>query len=482
MPTPVLDPARVVVVDDDATLLGIVTRVLRAAGHEVRAHPDAESALADVDAEDGKLDAILTDLYLPGTTGMDLLARIRERWADIPVVMMTGNATIETAVEAMRLGAYNYLLKPFSSPDEVVLTLSRAIEHARLVDRNRRLERRLDVTERFEEIVGASSRMREVFALIESVAPTDATVLVLGESGTGKELVARAIHKRSQRRDKAFVPVNCSALAETLLESELFGYVKGAFSGASSDRRGLFEEASGGTLFLDEVGDISHATQVKLLRVLQESEIKPVGATTVRKVDVRVVAATNRDLRKAIRDGAFREDLFFRLNVLPIELPPLRERRGDIAMLVQHFVAKYAERFRKSVRGVDPAALDVLVANDWPGNIRELENTIQRAVLLAHGEVIGRAALPREVLPAGPELPVVHTGASARAFADARASALAAFERGYLDELLVAHHGNLARAAKQAGLDRSNLRRLLRRHEIDPGRYRVGPDEDDDDD
>jgi two-component system response regulator HydG len=413
---------------------------------------------------------------------MGLLARIRERWSDIPVVIMTGNATIETAIEAMRLGAYNYLLKPFSSPDEVVLTLSRAVEHARLVDRNRRLERRLDVAERFEEIIGASPRMREVFALIESVAPTDATVLVLGESGTGKELVARAIHKRSQRREKAFVPVNCSALAETLLESELFGYVKGAFSGASSDRRGLFEEASGGTIFLDEVGDISHATQVKLLRVLQESEIKPVGATTVRKVDVRVVAATNRDLRKAIREGAFREDLYFRLNVLPIELPPLRERRGDIAMLVQHFVAKYAERFRKGVRGVDAAALDVLVASEWPGNIRELENSIQRAVLLVHGDVIGRGALPREVMPAGPQPSATQSGATARAFAEARAEAIAGFERGYLDELLVAHRGNLARAAKQAGLDRSNLRRLLRRHAIDPARYREGPAESDDED
>jgi transcriptional regulator with GAF, ATPase, and Fis domain len=323
--------------------------------------------------------------------------------------------------------------------------------------------------------------MREVFALIESVAPTDATVLVLGESGTGKELVARAIHKRSQRRDKTFVPVNCSALAETLLESELFGYVKGAFSGANADRRGLFEEASGGTIFLDEVGDISHATQIKLLRVLQESEIKPVGATTVRKVDVRVVAATNRDLRKAIRDGDFREDLFFRLNVLPIELPPLRERRGDIAMLVQHFVAKYAERFHKSVRGVDAGALDVLIAHGWPGNIRELENTLQRAVLLAQGEVIGRAALPRELLPAVPELPVA-SATPARAFADARAEAIAAFERGYLDHLLSTHQGNLARAAKHAGLDRSNLRRLLRRHEMDPSRYRDGGAAEDGDD
>jgi transcriptional regulator with GAF, ATPase, and Fis domain len=312
--------------------------------------------------------------------------------------------------------------------------------------------------------------MRELFGLVESVAPTDATVLLLGESGTGKELLARAIHERSPRAGRRFVPVNCSALTDTLLESELFGHVRGAFTGAGASRVGVFEEASSGTLFLDEIGDVSAATQVRLLRALQEGEIKPVGSTEIRKVDVRIVAATNRDLEGAVRAGTFRQDLFYRLNVVAVELPPLRRRPEDIPLLVDHFLRRYAAKFGKNVTRIEPEVLEALFAYSWPGNVRELENVVQRAVVLAAGESLTVQSLPPALRPASP-------APSARAvselpFAEAKRAATEAFERGYIADALGRTNGKVAETARLCGLDKANFRRLLRRHKIDVAPFR----------
>jgi two-component system response regulator HydG len=304
---------------------------------------------------------------------------------------------------------------------------------------------------------------------VESVAPTDATVLLLGESGTGKELLARAIHDRSARHGRPFLAINCSALSDTLLESELFGHVRGAFSGASTSRLGVFEEASGGTLFLDEIGDISAAMQVRLLRALQEGEIKPVGSTEIRKVDVRVVAATNRDLEAAVKAGIFRQDLYYRLHVVPLELPALRERREDVPLLVHHFLRRYAEKFGKPVTQVSPAALEALQAHSWPGNVRELENVVQRAVVLASGPEVTAEALPPSLRPAAAreaprsfDIP----------FARAKQEAVDTFERAYVSDALARTGGSVAEAARLCGLDKSNFRRIVRRHKVDTAAFR----------
>jgi two-component system response regulator HydG len=294
----------------------------------------------------------------------------------------------------MKLGAYDFLVKPFDPVGSLVASVRRALGYKQLVERNRYLEHRVSLEGRFEEMVGTSPRMHRVFALIESVAPTDATVLVFGESGTGKELVASAIHRRSERRANPFVVINCGALAESVIDSELFGHVSGAFTGATSSRRGLFQEASGGTLFLDEVGELPPATQVRLLRVLQEGEIRPVGSNDAKKVNVRVIAATHRDLQKEVKEGRFREDLFYRINVVTIGLPSLRERHEDLAALVWHFVEKHATKLKKTVTGIEPRALELLTRHSWPGNVRELENALKRAVILTHGPILATDTLP----------------------------------------------------------------------------------------
>ncbi|MCC6751663.1 MAG: sigma-54-dependent Fis family transcriptional regulator [Deltaproteobacteria bacterium] len=462
----------VVVVDDDEDLLLTIARILQIHHFEVLPFLSAQEALETLEQRRDEVDVVLSDLRMPEMDGLTLMAAVHERAPGVPVLVMTAHATVESAVEAMRRGAYHYLQKPLPHPEEVALTVARAVDHRRLLSRTRQLEQRLVLSERFSGIVGVTPAMREVYQLVETVAGTDATVLVLGESGTGKELVARAIHERSPRRIRAFIAVNCSALSESLLESELFGHVKGAFTGAIAARRGLFEEASGGTLFLDEIGDVSLALQVRLLRALQEGEVKPVGASEARKVDARVIAATHRDLHAAMGAGTFRQDLYYRLNVLSIELPPLRRRPDDIPLLVQHFIQKYAARHGRAVNRVEDAALERLLAYAWPGNVRELENVVQRAVLLAQGEAITAELLPR---PLRGELPPMEVAASDEAlFTEARAQALASFERRYLERVLAAEQGNLARAARRAGLDKSNFRRMVRRHEVDLGRFRGG--------
>jgi DNA-binding NtrC family response regulator len=460
---------KVFVVDDDDLVLRAVGRVLTRAHYQVSTFRSGPEALIAVERSGGEIDLLISDLHMPGMDGFELLGRVRSSWPDLPVVVLSGDVSARASVEALRRGAYDYLTKPLEAYDEVVLAVARAVERRRLVESNRQLKRQIDISERWTGIIGATPAMRELFRLVESVAPTDATVLVLGESGTGKELLARAIHERSVRRDGPFLAINCSALTDTLLDSELFGHVRGAFSGASTSRLGVFEEATGGTLFLDEIGDVSAATQVRLLRALQEGEIKPVGSTEIRKVDVRVVAATNRDLEAAVKAGSFRQDLYYRLNVVALELPPLRNRREDIPLLLHHFLQRYAAKYGKDVSRVTPAALEALQAYPWPGNVRELENVVQRAVVLAAGNELTLDGLPPGVRPAtGRESPRNFDVPFSRAKQDA----IEAFERGYVIDALTRTGGSVAEAARLCGLDKSNFRRIVRRYQVDMKPFR----------
>jgi DNA-binding NtrC family response regulator len=457
----------VYVVEDEDLVRGAVSRALEKAGFEVETFATADAALDQL-AEDGavKVQVVITDVLMPGKTGFDLLTETRQRWPDLPVLLMTGQATVTAAVEAMRLGAYDYMVKPIDTHHTLIPAVQRAIEHKRLVERNRFLERQLVASHRVEGLVGESAQMRQVCSLISAAAPADVTVLVLGESGTGKELVARAIHAQSPRSARVFVDVNCAALTESLLESELFGHVRGAFTGATTSRRGLFETASGGTLFLDEVGELAPATQARLLRVLQEGVVRPVGSSESKSVDVRVIAATNRDLSLEVDAGHFRRDLFYRLNVFSIEIPPLRERLSDIPALVDHFLAKHAARLGRPKPHLDPLVLEELSNQPWPGNVRELENTIERALILCRGDTITVDLLPRTMrsraaAPVQPEAP--------KFFNQTLADAREAFTRSYVSGVLAAAHGNITEAARVAGMDPSNFRRLLRRLESGEG-------------
>jgi DNA-binding NtrC family response regulator len=462
---------RVIVVDDEESQLLSVVSLLRRGGFEVHSHRRAADVLKTLEAGAGATDAIFTDLHMPEMGGLELLSEVRAGWPDIPVVLMTADATITAAVQAMRQGAYDYLTRPFRQNEDVALVASRAVERRRLIARTHALEQTLDAADRFEGVVSESPAMREVFQIIEAVAPTDATVLLLGESGTGKELIARSIHARSTRRAGPFIPVNCSALTETLLESELFGHVKGAFSGATANRKGLFEEATAGTLFLDEIGDITPRVQVSLLRALQEGEVKPVGASTVRNVNARVIAATNRDLVAATKAKTFRADLYYRLNVVTFELPPLRERSEDISLLAHHFLQRYSQRFGKPARRLSPEAVDILQGYAWPGNVRELENAIQRMVVLSVAEELSPREVPAAIrAAAGP--PRGAGRSFAQPYATAKETAVTDFERAYVESVLMQSGGNLAEAARLAGLDKSNFRRLARRHVVDFDRFR----------
>jgi len=457
--------ARVLVVDDDKIVLRAVTEILQREGYQVTATEDAVEGLAI--ASDAHIDVAVLDINMPNITGMDLLRGIKQKRSDVEVIMMTAFATVETAVEAVKAGAYDYLTKPFENIDDLSMTVSKASERKQLKDRTRVLEEALTAKSQFEELVGQSSRMREVFKLVETVSYSAATVLIQGESGTGKELVARAIHYRSPRRDKPFVAVNCSALTDTLLESELFGHVKGAFTGAMSNKKGLFEAANGGTIFLDEIGDIPAATQVRLLRVLQEGEVKPVGSNDPLHVDVRVIAASNVDLARAKEQGKFREDLFYRLNVISVQLPPLRDRPEYVPLLAQHFLKLYREKMGKPVNVITPAAMEALTASRWSGNVRELENVIERAVVLTSDEIIDVDDLP----PALREAKVTGAGTemfslSHLPYAQAKRLAMRAFERRYLSSLLEKNNNNVSSAARAAGVDRSNFRRLLKQYEV----------------
>src|SRR6266545_176116 len=386
--------ARILVVDDEKSMRDLLSITLEKEGYDVLTAAGGEPAIEALHRE--SVDAVITDLRMPKVDGLQVLRVAKEISPDTTVIMITAVASTESAVEAMKLGAYDYITKPFKL-DEVNLIVRNALERKRLRDENLYLRRQLETQHRFENIIGKSGRITEVFDTIRKIADSPSTAMITGESGTGKELVARAIHFNSFRRDKPFVSVNCGAIPEGLMESELFGHVRGAFTGAVSNKVGLFTAAEAGTLFLDEITEIPPLLQVKLVRAIQMREIRRVGDTKDIKTDVRLIAASNRDLEGAVQEGAMREDLFYRLNVLPINLPPLRERREDIPFLVAHFVQKFNKELGKNVRGVASDAMAVLEHYHWPGNIRELENCLERAIVLGAGDMLNVDALPESV-------------------------------------------------------------------------------------
>lgn len=389
----------ILIVDDEKNYLVVLEALLSPEGYEIVTSEKAQEALRMIQEAD--VDLVLTDMKMPGMTGMELLEEAKKIKPEVPVIMMTAYGTIEMAVEAMKKHAYDYITKPFQN-EELKLTLRKALENYRLVKENRRLSEALSERHGYRNIVGKSKSMLKVYDLIDKVAQSKASVLITGPSGTGKELIAKAIHYESLRKDRPFISVNCGALAETLLESELFGHEKGAFTGAIAMKKGRFELADGGTLFLDEIGDMSPPLQVKLLRVLQEMEFERVGGTKTIKVDVRVLSASNRNLKDDVASGVFREDLFYRLNVIHIEVPPLRERMEDVRLLVTHFIEKYGD----SKIELTPQAWEALYTHSWPGNIRELENVIERAVVLNSGNFIDLKDLPVEFTKAKGDLDV----------------------------------------------------------------------------
>jgi len=458
---------RVLVVDDEPPQLEILRLILGAEGYDVATAASGRAALATLGRQ--AFDVVLTDLKMPDVSGITLLEEILRAQPSACVVLMTAHGSIDSAVDAMKKGAFDYLTKPLDR-EVLLLAVSRAVERTRLVSENRRLREELLGRFRLENVVGAHGSMAEVFRIVHKVARSSSTVLIYGESGTGKELVARAIHMASDRRERPFLPVNVGALPDSILEAELFGYEKGAFTGADARKIGLFEQASGSTLFLDEVGELKRELQVKLLRVLQEREILRVGGTEVVPVDARVVAATNRDLEREVRQGGFREDLFYRLNVIPIKLPPLRERRTDVPLLVEHFLAKHGVPGR--TRRVAAQALEALVEYPWPGNVRELESVIERTLLLADDDVIRLVDLPAEVRLRGGQ------AASRTVPVEIPEDGLdlEALERSLLLQALDKAGGNVTRAARLLGLSRRTLQYRLERLQTAPDGAAAAPD------
>ncbi|HET9334736.1 MAG TPA: sigma-54 dependent transcriptional regulator [Gemmatimonadota bacterium] len=452
---------RILVVDDEETIRMALGELLRSEGHAVREAADGGEALAAL--EGAPADLVLADLRMPGMDGMRLLEAVRSGFPDSLVVLITAQGDERTAVQALKLGAYDYVPKPFDN-EEIRAVVRHAHEVLSLREENRRLRREL--AGEFRGMVGDSAVIREVAETIRRAGSTDATVLVTGESGTGKELAARALHAESRRAGSPFIALNCSALPGELIESELFGHVKGAFTGADRDRAGVFEAADGGTLFLDEVGDLAPSAQAKLLRAVEERRVTPVGTTASRPVDVRLVAATNRPLDEMAARGEFREDLLYRLQVVTLRLPPLRERRADIPALAVHFVAELAGRYDRPVRSLSAAARRALVAYDWPGNVRELRNVLERAVVLAETEEIDVTALPPRMTGATSALGPVDAALADLPYTEARDRAMDAFERSFLAAALERHGGNVSATARSLGLHRQSLQKILRR--LDP--------------
>lgn len=430
---------RILVVDDEPNARTALAEILREEDFNVETAADGFKGLARF--EEMGPDLVLTDLKMPGMDGVELLRKLRATNPELPVILMTAFGAVETAVTAMREGAADYLTKPLNT-DELLLVIERALERVRLRRETHELRTQLAERYRFDNIVGSSPEMQEVFKSVAQVAPSRATVLLTGESGTGKELVAAAIHHRSPRKDGPFVRLHCAALAETLLESELFGHERGAYTGADRRREGRFEQADGGTLFLDEIGEITPSTQVKLLRVLQEREFERVGGNQTLRVDVRVIAATNRDLRQLVSEGSFREDLYYRLNVINILLPPLRKRPSDVPALAMHFLERFARENDKQVQRFSDGALAMLAGYPWPGNVRELENVVERAVVLADGETVEAHHLPTE-------LAVANTESLAPRIPG---SSMADIERHAILKTLEAHGGSTSKAADVLGI------------------------------
>jgi two-component system, NtrC family, response regulator HydG len=449
-------PANILIVDDDRGHLASLRTVIRSWGYRVATAEDGLEAVEAV--KDSQVDLILMDVRMTTMSGIEALAHIKRYNPSIPIIIMTAYSSVESAVEALKGGAYDYLIKPFDF-DVLKLSIERACEHAGLKVENEDLKARLQEDFDRPDIIGKSTSMKALMDMLAMVAPSEATVMITGESGTGKELIAKSLHFNSARKAHPLVTVNCAALTESLLESELFGHEKGAFTGADRRREGRFMQADGGTIFLDEVGETSARMQAKLLRVLQEKEIQRVGSETVLKVDVRVVAATNRDLEEDVQAGRFREDLFYRLNVMHLTVPPLRDRREDIPLLAQHFLETYARRNRKTVKGFAPLAMDMLLKYDWPGNVRELENAIERAVILLSGEHVSEKQLPLRIVRQHPG----HERAADTTIPTTNGTrTLEDMEKEAIEATLAATDGNKSEAARRLGISRKTLHNKLK--------------------
>lgn len=444
----------IAVIDDDREMRLMVEDHLKASGYEVRGFAHPQEALAEILGDQFLPDVVVTDLQMPELSGIEVTKRLKAKHADLPVVVMTAFGSIESAVDAMRKGAFDYLTKPFKLI-ELSLVVERALTMSRLTRDNKVL--RAEIKKGFGKgrLTGKSKAMREIFDLLERVAPAQSSILITGESGTGKEVIARTLHEMSPRAAKPFIAVNCTAIPETLLESELFGHAKGSFTGADRRKLGLFEEANGGTLFLDEIGDMAPGLQAKLLRVLQERQIRPVGETKTIDLDVRVIAATHKDLKKAIQEKLFREDLFYRLNVIPVQVPPLRHRKEDIPLLAQTFLEKYAALNQSPVRGFAPLALHLLVERSWPGNVRELENLIERMVVMSRG-----SQLDEGDVPANDATPVEDFyGQMTQDLPN-----LETLERRYIEFVLIKSGGKKDKASQILGINRRTLYRKEREY------------------
>ena len=456
---------RVLIVDDEPGMRDFLSILLRKEGYAVSAAESSDKAIELVAR--GEFDLVISDISMPGLSGIEVLRQARASNPDTPVILITAYASTESAVEALKLGAYDYLIKPFDV-EELKNVVHNALEKRRLEHENRILKRELKEKSRLDELVGESPRMKEVVELIDRIAPTHSTVLICGESGTGKELAARAIHARSPRHGRPFVSINCGAMPDELLESELFGHARGSFTGAVTSKKGLFEVADGGTVFLDEIGDTTPAMQVKLLRVLQDRRIRRVGGTEEAEVNVRVLAATNQDLEQLVRDKRFREDLFYRINVLQILMPPLRDKREDIPRLVRHFLQKYGALMGKRMAGVSDAAMEQLLGHSWPGNVRELENVVERAVALATGDTITPEDLTRD-LAGGQRVPRELPDGLTDQGIDLE-SRLEGLRLHFMQLALDRAHGVQTRAAELLGMSFRSFRYFAKKYNLFEGR------------
>lgn len=459
---------RILVVDDDLVIREGLRRILEARDYIVETF--ANGPLAIERMAEHSFDLVITDLKMPGMNGIEVLKHLKALQPEVPIIMITGFSTVDTAIDAMKNGASDYIAKPFS-PEEITEKIQAALDQKAILIDDIYLRKELRDFHGFDGFIGEGREMEKVYRRILQVAPTDSTVLVTGESGTGKELVARAIHRNSSRRDAPFVAVDCTSLVENLLESELFGHIKGSFTGAVQSKSGLFKVADGGTLFLDEVANISLTTQAKLLRVLQEREVTPIGGTQTIPINIRLVAATNRDLRKMVEEGTFRDDLFFRLNIIPLELPPLRQRKEDLSWLTRHFIKQFSEEIGKEIKGLSSEALAVLENYSFPGNVRELENLIERAVVLADGEFIQAEDLELQLAGTGGGTAasgyVPHSAEELKEKKRLlREQAVESLERAFVLDALNRNDWNVTRAAKEVGMLRPNFQALLKKQGI----------------
>jgi len=450
--------ARILVIDDDPVALGVIAQMLRVNGYEVVAAPSGESGIKELESDHYEL--VLTDLMMPETGGMEVLESVVSQFPNTKCIILTGYGSIRSSVEAVKMGAFDYITKPIQS-GELLATIEKALKFKNLEEENIRLKKELRHLQKYDNLIGTSKAIQEIYSLIEKVADTDSTILISGPSGTGKELIARAIHYHSSRSDKPLVVINCGAIPETLLESELFGHEKGAYSGAHRTRIGRFEVANGGTIFLDEVGEMSPALQVKLLRVLQDQKFERVGGVKTIHVDVRILAATNQDLVSAINKGTFREDLYYRLNVIPIEVPRLKDRKSDIPLLIDSFMKKFQKGKEKRITGFTVEAMHAMCAYYWPGNVRELENLIKRLTILCDNEMVSCYDLPEHVvqgsLPAQePEDPILKEGLNLN-------EAVRHYEKRLIDEALKKSKGVKTKAAKLLNIKRTTLVEKLKK-------------------